>query len=262
MVKKKFNNFIVISFLLLFVGGCVVIEDGEVGVEKSFGYINNEPVGRGIFFQFPVIRKVETWDIKMQEIQEKAQVPSSEGLIVGLDTSLLFRVDPAQAPKIRKEIGKNFVDILVIPYLRNTMRDVVSGYMVKDIYSEKGRKNIAESAIKALKAALEPKGIMVVDVLLRDVQLPAKFKESIEAKLSAEQLAEQKNFEHEQALIEAKIEVTRARGAAQAQEIVRSTLSDAYLNYLWIKNLKDNPNVIYVATEANMPLFKGVRTGR
>lgn len=256
MFKAQIVNFIVLGLLIVMSSGCVIIEDGQVGVGKSLGSIDNEPLGRGVFFQFPVIRTVETWNIKMQEIQEKAQVPSSEGLIVGLDTSLLFRVDPTQAPRIRKEIGKNFVDILVTPYLRNTMRDVVSGYMVKDIYSEKGRKNIAESAIKALKTALEPKGIMVVDVLLRDVQLPTKFKESIEAKLSAEQLAEQKNFEHEQALIEAKIEVTRAKGAAQAQEIVRSTLSDAYLNYLWIKNLKDNPNVIYVATEANMPLFR------
>lgn len=262
MSKVQIINGICLTSLLLIGSGCVIIEDGQVGVGKSFGSISDEPVGRGVFFQFPVIRTVETWNIKMQEIQEKAQVPSSEGLIVGLDTSLLFKVDSAQVPKIRKEIGQNFVDILVIPYLRNTVRDVVSGYLVKDIYSEKGRKNIAESAIKALKAALEPKGIIVEDVLLRDVQLPTKFKESIEAKLSAEQLAEQKNFEHEQALIEAKIEVTRAKGAAQAQEIVRSTLSDAYLNYLWIKNLKDNPNVIYVATEANMPLFKNVKTQR
>jgi regulator of protease activity HflC (stomatin/prohibitin superfamily) len=241
---------------------CVIIEDGQVGVGKNFGSISDQPVGQGVFIQLPVIRMVETWNIKMQEITEKAQVPSSEGLIVGLDTSLLFKVEPSSAPKIRKSIGQDFVDILVVPYLRNTIRGVVSGYMVKDIYSEKGRKNIAESALKVLRAALEPQGIMVIDVLLRDVQLPQKFKESIEAKLSAEQLAEQKNFEHEQAIIEAKIEVTRARGAAQAQEIVRSTLSDAYLHYLWIKTLKDNPNVIYVATEGNMPLLKSAGKAR
>lgn len=260
MTNKIFNLLLLSS--IIFLNGCVIIEDGQVGVGKSFGSISDEPVSQGLFIQIPVIRTVETWNIKMQEITEKAQVPSSEGLIVGLDASLLFKVDPTQAPLIRKSIGQNFVDILVIPYLRNTIRDVVSGYMVKDIYSEKGRKNIAESGLKALRAALNPQGIMVIDLLLRDVQLPTKFKESIEAKLSAEQLAEQKNFEHEQALIEAKIEVTRARGAAQAQEIVRSTLSDSYLHYLWIKTLKDSPNVIYVATEANMPLFKSVKKGR
>jgi len=75
-------------------------------------------------------------------------------------------------------------------------------------------------------------------------------------KLTAEQRVQQKQFELEQAVKDAEIEVARARGAAQSQEIVRSTLSDAYLQYLWIKTLSDNPNVIYVATEANLPLFK------
>ena len=95
-------------------------------------------------------------------------------------------------------------------------------------------------------------------MLLRDVNLPARFKESIEAKLTAEQLVAQKQFELEQARKDAEIEVARARGAAQAQEIVRSTLSESYLHYLWIKTLNENPNVIYVASEANMPIFKSV----
>ncbi len=100
-------------------------------------------------------------------------------------------------------------------------------------------------------------------MLLRDVKLPLRFKESIEAKLTAEQRVAQKQFELEQARKEAEIEVARAEGAraegaARAQKIVRSTLSDSYLEYLWIKTLNQNPNVIYVASEANMPIFKSV----
>ena len=110
-----------------------------------------------------------------------------------------------------------------------------------------------------LREALEPRGIRVVDVLLRDVQLPQRFRDSIEAKLTAEQRVQQKQFELEQAKKEAEIEVARARGAAEAQKIINSTLSSSYLNYLWIQTLNENPNVIYVATESNMPLFKGVR---
>ena len=93
-------------------------------------------------------------------------------------------------------------------------------------------------------------------MLLRHVKLPARFRESIEAKLTAEQKVQQKQFELEHAKKEAEIEVVWARGAAEAQESVRSTLSDSYLQYLWIKTLNQNPNVIYVATEANMPLFR------
>ena len=254
------RQYIVIALLVLaaFFSGCVVIEDGEVGVSKSFGSISDEPVLQGIALQFPVVRTVTPWNIKLQEIKETAQVPSSEGLIIGLDTSLLYKVIGTQAPAIRKQTGRNYREILVIPYMRNAVRDVVSGYPVKQIYTESGRKEIAGKIRSFLEENLEPNGIQVVDVLLRDIKLPQRFRESIEAKLTAEQQVQQKFFMLEQAKKDAEIEVARARGAAQAQEIVRSTLSGSYLQYLWIKTLNENPNVIYVATEANLPIFRPI----
>jgi regulator of protease activity HflC (stomatin/prohibitin superfamily) len=241
---------------LMLVWGCVVIEDGEVGVSKSFGNISDDPVGPGVALQFPVVRIVETWNTKLQELKETAQVPSSEGLIVGLDTSLLFRILAEQAPEIRKTVGRNYGEVLLIPYFRNAVRDVVSGYEVKNIYSEEGRKEIAGKIKSFLVENLEQRGVRVESVLLRDVKLPTRFRESIEAKLTAEQQVQQKQFMLQQARKDAEIEVARAEGAAKAQEIVRSTLSDSYLQYLWIKTLSENPNVIYVATEANLPIFK------
>ena len=248
--------FLVFVAIITMANGCIIIEDGEVGVSKSFGSIADEPVGNGVVVQIPVARTVETWNVKLQEIKETAQVPSSEGLIVGLDTSLLFRVMPEQAPQIRKTVGRNYLSVLVIPYMRNAVRDVVSGYPVKNIYSDSGRKEIAAKIKSFLSENLGGKGILVEDVLLRDVKLPERFRESIEAKLTAEQQVQQKQFMLEQARKDAEIEVARAEGAARAQEIVRSTLSDSYLQYLWIETLNDNPNVIYVATEANLPIFK------
>jgi regulator of protease activity HflC (stomatin/prohibitin superfamily) len=217
--------FVVLAVLPLLTSGCVIIEDGEVGVSKSFGAISDEPVGQGVSLQFPVVRTVTAWNVKLQEIKETAQVPSSEGLIVGLDTSLLYKVDPSMAPEIRKTVGRNYREVLVITYFRNAVRDVVSGYQVKNIYAEAGRKEIATKMRDFLRANLQPRGIEVVDVLLRDVKLPQRFRESIEAKLTAEQRVQEKQFELEQARKEAEIEVARAEGAAQAQEIVRSTLS-------------------------------------
>ncbi len=246
--------------LALLTSACVIIEDGEVGVSKSFGRIADEPIPQGVAVVVPVVRQVETWNVKLQELKETATVPSSEGLIVGLDTSLLFQVMPDKAPELRKTVGsqRQYIDSLVVPYFRNAVRDVVAGYPVKNIYSEQGRKEIASKIRDFLKQNLEPRGILVVDVLLRDVKLPARFKDSIEAKLTAEQRVQQKQFELEQARKEAEIEVARAEGAAKAQKIIRETLSDSYLQYLWIRTLNENPNVIYVATEANMPIFKGV----
>ncbi len=179
---------------------------------------------------------------------------------MGLDASLLFKVNPEKAPEIRKTVGTNYVERVIVPYFRSGLRDVVSGYEVKNIYAVEGRREIAEQLKQFLIAEPQPRGIEVVDVLLRDVKLPQRFRESIELKLTAEQKVQEKVFELEQARKDAEIEIVRAEGAAKAQAIVRSTLSDSYLQYLWIKTLSENPNVIYVATEANMPVFR--MTGR
>ncbi len=257
-MKRRSAAVLIIS-MTWFTTACVVIEDGEVGVSKSFGKISDEPLPAGVAFVAPVIRMVETWNVKLQTKTETAQVPSSEGLIVGLDTTLQFQVIPEQAPTIRKTIGWDYMNNLILPVFRSSLRDVVAGYPVKRVYSQEGRKEIADNILAVLKAKLEPRGFLVVDVLLRDVKLPARFKESIETKLTAEQRVQQKQFELEQAVKDAEIEVARARGAAEAQKIVRSTLSDSYLQYLWIKTLNENPNVIYVSTEANLPIFKNVK---
>ena len=258
----KFRIVLVLVLLAVTQAACVVIEDGEVGVSKSFGSINDQPVSQGIAFVLPVARTIETWNVKLQERKEIANVPSSEGLIVGLETSLLFRVMPLAAPTIRKTVGRNYETQLVVPYFRNALRDVVAGYPVRNIYSETGRKEIATRIESFLTENLGERGIVIEDVLLRDVQLPERFRDSIEAKLTAEQRVQQKQFELEQARKEAEIEVARAEGAAQAQRIIRETLSDSYLQYLWIQTLNENPNVIYVATEANLPIFKGVAGSR
>ena len=83
-------------FVALGVTSCRVIEDGEVGVTKSFGSISDEPVGQGVALVFPVMREIEVWNIKLQELKEEAKVPSSEGLIVGLDHIASVSGDPGQ----------------------------------------------------------------------------------------------------------------------------------------------------------------------
>lgn len=244
---------------LLCATGCTVIEDGEVGVVMNFGEIQDAPLMPGFTVRVPVARSIETWNIKLQEIKETASVPSSEGMVVGLDASFLYRVNPDGAPAIRKTVGLGYRETLIVPLFRSEIRKVAAGQPVRDMYSEEGREQMSKSVLDNLTRVLGPQGIDVVNVLLRDVQLPERFKDAIEAKLTAEQKVQQKQFELQQAEKDAEIEIARARGAAEAQQIVRSTLSDSYLQYLWIKTLNENPNVIYVATEANLPIFKSAK---
>ncbi len=255
-----------VSVLLLLalpvISGCglTVIEDGEVGVKADFGHIADQPLGPGWHIYMPVFSWVETWNVKTQEIKEVAGVPSSEGLISQLDMSVIYNVPADQAVIVRKTIGRNYRETILEPYIREAIRNVVSGYAVKALFSDAGRKEIGENILGFLKSKLDQRGIIVQDVLLRDVRLPPSFAQSIEAKLRAEQESLQKEFELTKAKKDAEIEVARAQGIAKSNEIIAASISDNYLRYKWIEGIKSNQQtVIYVPTEANLPIMEAGR---
>ncbi len=247
---------------LLFVSGCgmAVVEDGEVGVKADFGHIADQALGSGWHWYAPMVSWIETWNVKTQELKETASVPSSEGLISQLDVSVIYNVPVDKAVIVRKTIGANYRETILEPYTREAIRNIVSGYAVKALFSDEGRKQIGENILAFLKSKLDQRGILVQDVLLRDVRLPPSFAQSIESKLRAEQESLQKEFELTKAKKDAEIEVARAQGVAKSNEIIAASISDPYLRYKWIEVLgKSQGTVIYVPTEANIPITEANR---
>ncbi|MBF0490460.1 MAG: prohibitin family protein, partial [Candidatus Omnitrophica bacterium] len=222
--------------------------------------IQEEQVSTGIHFYCPLITWIEVWNTKTQEIKESANVPSSEGLISSLDVSVLYNISKEKAVFVRKTIGPDYVEIVLEPYVREAIRNIVSGYEVKALFNEQGRKEIGQKILSFIKERVEPRGILIQDVLLRDVRLPDTFAQSIQMKLRTEQEALQKEFELQKAKKDAEIEVARANGVAQSNKIIAASVDEAYLHYLWIMGLqKNNSQVIYVPTEANMPIMEAGR---
>ncbi len=254
---------IVLAMVLIVAGafvGLTVIEDGETGVRGDFGKIATTPVDTGWHFYNRLVTWIEKWNVKTQEIKEKASVPSSEGLISNLDVSILYNVSKDKAVYVRTTIGMNYRETVLEPYVRESIRNVISGYEVKALYSEKGRKEIGERIRAFLIEKLEPRGIKISDVLLRDVQLPQAFAQSIEVKLKTEQEGLQKEFELVKAKKDAEIEVARAEGVAKSNVIIANSISEQYLRYQWIQGLQKNDlQVVYVPTEAGMPIMEANR---
>lgn|SRR3989338_3693488 len=242
--------------------GIVQIEDGETGVKIDFGKIQDETASTGWHFYFRPFTQIEVWNVKTNQLKEIASVPSSEGLISSLDISVLYYVPKEKAVFIRKTIGPNYLDTVLEPYVREAIRNVASGYMVKALFSDAGRKEIGEGILKFLREKLEPRGILIQDVLLRDVKLPEQFSQSIQQKLKTEQEALQKEFELQKAKKDAEIEVARAEGVAKANQIVANSITPGYLRYLWVKGMQTNDmQVVYVPTEANIPILEAGKRG-
>lgn len=259
---KRFLLTALLGFWAISLTGCGLtgIEDGQAGVKLSYGNIQQEAVGTGWAWYNPFTTDIEVWNVKTQEMKERAQVPSSEGLISTLDISVLYLVPKDRVVQVRRLIGNNYRDSILEPYVREAIRNVASGYEVKALYSDKGRKEIGEKIQAFLHSKLDDKGIIIQDVLLRDVSLPETFTLSIQQKLKTEQEAMQKEFELKKAVKDAEIEVAKANGVAQANNIIANSITPNYLKYKWIEGMQTNQmQVVYVPTEANLPIMEGAR---
>src|SRR3989338_8197495 len=132
-----------LMLIALFSGcGIVGIEDGQAGVRADFGKINAQALGSGWHFYFPMFTWVEVWNTKIQELKESDQVPSSEGLISALDISVLYQVPIDKVVQVRATIGSDYRRTILEPYVREAIRNIVSGYQVKALFSDAGRKEI------------------------------------------------------------------------------------------------------------------------
>jgi regulator of protease activity HflC (stomatin/prohibitin superfamily) len=184
---------------------------------------------------------------------------SKEGLSVSLDITVLYRLSQEKAPMLFKEIGQNYSEVIVRPEIRSAIREVVANYDVKEIYSAK-RAEANQKLTDLLKSKVEPRGIMIEEVLLRNVQLPKNLADSIELKLQSEQEAQRYDFILEQETKEAERKRIEAAGQRDSQKIISEGLTPSYLQYLYITSLRDRQGTIYVPTNPSngLPTFKGL----
>jgi regulator of protease activity HflC (stomatin/prohibitin superfamily) len=184
-------------------------------------------------------------------------VPSKEGLTINLDISILYKLDPARAVDIYKNVGLGYQDIVLIPQFRSAARGVTVAHEAKALYTSE-REMLSQAIFSSLKGMVADRGVILERVLLRGMALPPTVSQAIEQKLKAEQEAERMKFVLQRETQEAERKRVEAAGIRDAQTIINQSLTSQYLHYLWINTLNQNPNVIYVATEANMPMFRAI----
>lgn len=233
-----------------------VVPAGYVGVVDVFGSVSPRPLASGINFVNPLARVI-TFSVRTQEDKETMSVPSKEGLNISLDVSVLYKLDPSRAVDVYKTVGPSYQNVILLPQYRAAARGVTVAHEAKALYTSE-REMLAQAIDDSLKSLIADRGIIVERVLLRAITLPVTVSAAIEQKLKAEQEAERMKFILQRETQEAERKRIEAGGIRDAQEIIAQSLSAEYLHYLWINTLNENPNVIYVATEANMPLFRAI----
>jgi prohibitin 1 len=252
-----------ILVVILFFWSVVSIPTGNVGVLTLFGRVTGETLGEGIHLINP-LKSVQKMSIQTQSIKESANTPSNEGLILALDTSLLFHLDRSKAAEVFQKVGQNYAEKIVEPTMRAAIRAATSAHTANALYTN-ARELVQTQIQDELTTQLAPRGVVVENVLLRDVQLPAMLKGSIEAKQQAEQDALRMSFILQKEKQEAERKRIEAQGIADFQKIVAQGISSQLLEWKGIEATEKlatstNAKVVVVGNPKNgLPLILGAQ---
>jgi len=254
----------IISFVLviLLLSSVTRVGTGHVGVLTLFGKVQTgEILGEGIHLINPLKTNNEL-SIQTQTLKESASVPSSEGLMMSLDTSLIYHLNPERAAEVFQKIGADYETVVVEPTLRSAIRESTASHTANALYTGE-REIVAKQIQDQVTSALSQRGLVVENVLLRDIQLPATLKASIEAKQQAEQEALAMNFRLQKETQEAQRKRIEAAGVRDFQQIVAQGITPSLLEWKGIEateNLAKSPNtkVVVVGNNKNgLPLILG-----
>ncbi len=276
-VQKFSNPLRIAGVLLLLLGASVsmfkVIDAGQVGVKTLFGKVENDVLYSGLNVVNPLV-EVTNFDTKTQNYtmsgihdegtkagDDAIRVLSSDGLEVTIDLSVLFKVRATEAPRILKEIGNDYLDKIVRPISRTAIRDNAVYYEAVALYSTK-RQEFQDKIFKTINESFTKRGLVLEQLLVRNITLPESVKKSIESKINAEQDAQKMTFVLQKERQEAERKRVEAQGIADYQRILSTGLSDKQLQYEAIKAQKEialspNTKIIIMGNSKGAPVIIG-----
>jgi len=252
---------LVVALFIALLQCFTVIPAGHTGVIDFLGYVSDNTLKPGVNLVNPMAN-VEKMSIKTQELKELMSVPSKEGLSVDLEISLLFKLDSEKANEIYKTVGPNYAEIILTPQFRSVVRGVTARYEAKALYTA-SREKLAGEILVELENLVGPRGIIVEQAPLRQIQLPERLTKSIEEKLQAEQESQRMEFILTREKQEADRKRIEAKGIADFQEIVSKGISEQLLKWKGIEATEklagsQNTKVVIIGSgKDGLPLILG-----
>lgn len=270
---KAFRSVITIVGIIVIVVGfsiasVIQVEPGQVGVQKLFGKVNNKILESGLNIVNPMV-KVVMFDTRTQnytmsgvfdegakQADDAIRVLSADGLEVVVDLTVLYKVVPSEAPRILSEIGTEYRDVIVRPICRTKIRDNAVYYDAVALYSTK-RDEFQDRIFKTIEADFKSRGLMLEQLLVRNLTLPESVKATIESKINAEQDAQKMTFVLQKETQEAERKRVEAQGIADYQKILSTGLSEKQLQYEMIKAISTSPNakLIFMTNGKSLPIL-------
>jgi regulator of protease activity HflC (stomatin/prohibitin superfamily) len=248
----------------------VQIDAGQVGVKLLFGKVQKDVLVSGLHMINPFI-EVRSMDVKTQNYtmsgihdegaknsDDAIRVLTADGLEVTIDLTVLYKLLPSEAPKLVQETGADYTDKIVRPITRTKIRDNAVYYEAVALYSNK-RDEFQSRIFTSIEHDLKQRGIILEQLLVRNITLPESVKATIEQKINAEQEAQKMQFVLQKETQEAERKRVEAQGIADYQRIINQGLTDKQLQYEQIKAYlelaKSQNSKIIIMGKGNTPVI-------
>jgi regulator of protease activity HflC (stomatin/prohibitin superfamily) len=270
MNNRKIVPFVILGVILLFVIAGIssslfyTIEAGERAVLfYKFGQgLDKENIeGPGFHTKAPW-NEVYTYSVREQSRDENMDVLDKSGLSIHVDVSVRFSPLPDKIGYIHEKFNKDYINILVAPEVRSTVRQVMGRFTAEEIYSTK-RAEVETTIKEESEKILIANNVHMVALLIRSIVLPDQIKNAIESKLQQQQEALAYQFRLDKEKSEAERKRIEAEGTARANNIINNSLSDKLLKMRGIEatlELAKSPNakvVVVGSGKDGMPLILG-----
>lgn len=229
-------------------------------------------LGEGIHVIFPWNR-IYIYNLRLQNYDTSYDVVTNDGLQVEVGVSFRWRANTAQVGGLHQKYGRQYRDTLLVPAIGSISRHVLSRHTVEDLVSDK-RGTIEDQIYRDVVSGSVSDGIgslssnnnsnvvILEDILITRVRLPAKVRAAIEAKLQQAQIVEEYAYRVQRESLESQRKAVEAEGIRKFQEIVASNMTNNYLRWRGIEatlELARSPNskVVVIGNDKSggMPLI-------
>jgi len=241
----------------------IFVKAGEAGVlwrRFAGGTVTDKYYAEGTHFILPW-DKMAIYDMRTQQIKDSVSVLSVNGLMITLEMSIRYRPNYEIVGLLHKNVGPNYVHVVIIPEILAVVRTIIGQYMPEEIYQS--QKSIAEQIVKESYVQVEERYITLDDVLIKRIILPEKIKDAIEAKLEQQQKAQAYDFRLQSESKEAERKRIEAEGISRYNMLINSSLNPDILTWQGIiatREVATSPNakvVVIGAGEKGLPLILG-----
>jgi len=222
------------AFFLALTQCFTVVPAGHVGVVDFFGVVSENTLKAGINPINPMARVIK-YSIQTKEHKETMQVLSREGLTIGLEISVLYRLSLDSAARVYQTVaGGDYETIILVPQFRSISRAVAASFQASALYSTE-RERLGIAIQEELAKTVGPRGVLIETTPIRNVALPVQLTEAIEQKQKADQESQRMQFILTKEKQEADRKRIEAQGIADFQKIVAAGISEQLLRWKGIE---------------------------